>query len=288
MRALGDKEFFSLRLPHFLLEGQSRAGHETFFRIRELGLALDIGRCPDVVIPMEHVFITHAHLDHSAGIAFYAAQRKLQQLGVGRIYVPAESAEHVEELLRVTRTLTGSDLRLDVTGVAVGDEVRFSRHHFIRAHAATHRVAARAYELIEARHHLREELWGLPAEEIARLRKTGVSVDEAHERPLLFYTGDTDRGLLETCEAAFKADVLMIECSFIMNGHQDRAAEYRHIHIDDIAEFADRFENELIVLTHFSRRYSRDEIRDGVRRRLPVSLHDRVRLALPEAWQRLA
>ncbi|HEX6097018.1 MAG TPA: MBL fold metallo-hydrolase [Thermoanaerobaculia bacterium] len=283
-----EKDLFTLRTPHLTVEGRSRAGHETWFRIRDLGVALDIGRCPDAVVPMDHVFITHAHLDHSAGVAFYSAQRKLQQLGPGTIYVPAESREGFEELLAVQRKLTGSTLPLDVVGLAIGEEVRFGRNHLVRAHEATHRVAARAYELVDVRHHLREEFLGKTSEEIGRLRREGVPVDEPYSRSLLFYTGDTDRGILEKCDAMFRSEVLMIECSFVMNGHQERAALYRHIHIDDIADFAGRFENEAIVLTHFSRRYSRDEIRDHVRRRLPASLHERIRLALPEPWQRLA
>ena len=50
----------------------------------------------------------------------------------------------------------------------------------------------------------------------------------------------------------------------------------------DVAEFASRFENQLVVLTHFSRRYSRQEIRDTIRRRCPKSLVDRIRVAIPE------
>ena len=276
-----------LRTPHLVIEGSSRAGHETWFRVRELGVALDIGRCPDPVVSMDHVFITHAHLDHSAGVAFYAAQRKLQQLGMGTIYVPAEAKDGFEELLAVQRRLTGSELPLKIVGLAAGGEARFGRNHLVRAYAATHRVAARAFELVEVRHHLREEFFGMSTEEIGRLRRQGVKVDEPYARALLFYTGDTDRGILETCDAMFRSEVLMIECSFVMDGHQDRAAQYRHIHIDDIADFASRFENEYIVLTHFSRRYSRDEIRTHVRRRLPISLHERVRLALPDQWQRI-
>lgn len=284
---MSDKDAFVLRTPHCVIEGRSRAGHETYFRIRELGVALDIGRCPDIVVAMDHVFITHAHLDHAAGIPFYAAQRRLQQLGTGTIYVPAESAPLVEELMAVQRRLSGSELRLNVVGMSVGAEVAFGRNHRVRAHAASHRVAARAYELLEVRHHLRDEYAALSGEEIGRLHREGVRVDEPFTTPMLFYTGDTDRGILESGDAVFRAEVLLIECSFLMEGHQDRAAEYRHMHIDDIAEFADRFENQLIVLTHFSRRYSRDAIRDLARRRLPASLHDRIRLALPEAWQAL-
>ncbi|HYK02725.1 MAG TPA: MBL fold metallo-hydrolase [Thermoanaerobaculia bacterium] len=284
-----DKEFFTLQTEHFLIEGRSRAGHETFFRVRDLNIALDIGRCPDLVVSMPHVFISHAHLDHAAGIPFYAGQRHLQQLEGGTIYVPAEAAADVEALLEVQRRLTGASFdEVGIVGVAAGEELRIGRSLFVRGHAAPHRVAARGYEFIERRHHLRGEYIGSDGETIARLRREGEEVEEEYRCPILFYTGDTDRGLLESCDALYKAEVLMIECSFVADGHQDRAAKYRHIHVDDIADFAERFENQLIVLTHFSRRYSRDEIRNTVRRRLPVSLHDRIRLGLPEQWQRLS
>jgi ribonuclease Z len=283
-----DKEFFTLQTEHFLIEGRSRAGHETFFRVRDLGIALDIGRCPDLVVSMPQVFVTHAHLDHAAGIPFYAGQRHLQRLGEGTIYVPAEAADDVRELLAVQMKLTGADLDgVSIVGVAAGEELRVGRSLYVRGYAAPHRVAARGYEFIERRHHLREEFVGRDHTEIAALRRDGVQVDEEYRCPILFYTGDTDRGLLETCDALYKAEVLMIECSFVAEGHQDRAARYRHIHIDDIAEFAERFENHLIVLTHFSRRYSGDEIRTAVRRRLPYALHERIRLGLPEPWQKL-
>ena len=285
--SLTDKDFFTLRTEHFQIEGRSRAGHETFFRVRDLALTLDIGRCPDLVVSMPHVFITHTHLDHAAGLAFYAGQRILQGLEGGTIYVPAEVEPDVRELLKIQERLTGAKFDVHLTGLAPGDEVHFGRSHVARAHAAPHRVAARAWEIVELRHRLRADLAGLPSHEVARLRREGTVVHEEYRSPVLFYTGDTDRGLLESCDAAFRAEVLMIECSFVKDGHQDRAARYRHIHIDDIADFAGRFENDLIVLTHFSRRYSRDEIRDGVRKRLPRSLHERIRLALPERWQKL-
>ncbi len=254
---MNDKEFFTLQTDHFLLEGRSRSGHETVFRIREFGLALDIGRCPDMVVPMPQVFITHAHLDHAAGIPFYAAQRRLQKLEGGVVYVPSESADDFRTSLALHERLAGTEFQVEIQGVAAGDEVSLGRTRSIRAYDSAHRVPARAYELVE------------------------------HGVPILFYTGDTDRGLLEKCDAAYRARVLLIECSFLAEGHQDRAAKYRHIHIDDIADFAERFENELVILTHFSRRYSREEVRDTVRRRLPAVLRDRIRLALPHPFQRL-
>ncbi len=281
-----DRDLFKLETPHLTLEGRSRAGHETWFRIRNLGMALDVGRCPDQLVHMPHIFVTHAHLDHAVGIPFYAGQRHLQRLPGGTVYVPSESADDVRGILGLYEKMAGTSFEIDVRGVDVGDEIRVDRTHFVRAHAASHRVAARAYEVIERRHHVLPEYADRDPHDIAALRHEGVAVDEEFRVPLLFYTGDTDRGLLESCDAMFRTEVLMIECSFVAEGHRERAVKYRHLHLDDIADFADRFENELVVLTHFSRRYSNEEIRDTVRRRLPRALLERVRLALAEPWQR--
>ena len=283
-----DKEFVTLPTEHFTIEGRSRAGHETWFRVRELGVALDIGRCPDPVISMPDVFITHAHLDHAVGIPFYAGQRRLQRLEAGNVYVPAEAADDFRQLMRIHEKLEDVDYEIEIVGMAEGETRRLGRTHLVRAHRATHRVEARAYEFLEIRHHLKPQYAGTDGAELARLRASGVEVTEEFQVPMLFYTGDTDRGILEQNQAIFKAEVLMIECSFIADGHQERAAKYRHIHFDDIADHAEKFENHLIVLTHFSRRYSRGEINESIRRRCPDVLRDRLRLALPEPYTRVA
>jgi len=282
---VSDKDFFTLETEHFTIEGRSRAGHETWLRVRDLNVALDIGRCPDSIIGIPNVFITHAHLDHALGIPFYAGQRHLQRIEKGRVFVPSETADDFRALMRLHEKLEGTEYDIEIAGMAEGQVVRISRTHEVRAHRATHRVAARAYEFLELRHRLRPEFAG--RHDIADLRRSGAEVTDEYRHSLLFYTGDTDRRILEQNSALFSAEVLVIECSFIADGHQERATKYQHIHFDDIAEFAQRFENLMIVLTHFSRRYSRAEIRDEIRRRCPAVLRDRLRLALPEPFQRV-
>jgi ribonuclease Z len=278
----------TINTPHLHIEGASRAGHETWFRVREFNAAFDIGRCPDQLIATSDIFVTHAHLDHAVGIPFYAGQRQLHRMTGGRVYVPADAAAGMREIMSIYERITGAAFDdVEVIGLAVGDVVRLGRTHEVRVHRATHRVAANAYEVIELRHRLRDEFAGREEHEIMELRRSGVNVTEEWRRSMLFYTGDTDRGILEQNDALYKSEVLMIECSFITTGHEERAAKYRHIHFDDIAAFAERFENETIVLTHFSRRYSRSQIHDEIRRRCPAVLRDRIRLALPEPFQRL-
>lgn len=277
-------ELITIRTDHLTIEGRSRAGHETWFRVRELGVALDIGRCPDALVSVPSIFVTHAHLDHAAGIPYYAGQRRLQGLEGGRVFLPEEAAADVRALMAIHERLEGTDYHIEIIGMRPDEAMRIGRAHSVRAHMATHRVPARAWEFLEIRHHLKPELAGRDGASIAEIRRSGAAVHDETEHPILFYTGDTDRGILEQNEAIFRAEVLMIECSFVGERHQERAAMYRHIHFDDIAEFAERFENQVIVLTHFSRRYSPHEIRDAVRRRAPASLRERLRLALPQAF----
>jgi len=284
---VSEKEQFVLPTEHFTIEGRTRAGHESWFKIRELNIGLDIGRCPDPLLSVANVFVTHAHLDHAAGIPYYAGQRQLQRLPPGRVFVPEETLEDFRALMAIHTRLEGVEYDMELVGMAPDDVVKISRTLWARAHRATHRVPARAYEIIDWRHHLKPELAGRDGRELAELRAAGTKIHDEVEVPILFYTGDTDRGILEQNEAIYKAEVLMIECSFVADGHQGRAEKYRHLHFDDLADFADRFENRLIVLTHFSRRYSRDEIVEMLRKRCPAVLRDRIRLAFPEPWQRL-
>jgi len=253
-----DKDFFTLDTGKFRIEGRSRSGHETYYRIRELGIALDIGRCPDLIVSAPQVFITHAHVDHCAGLAFYAAQRHLQRMPVGRVYVPAEAAEGVRELLALHERLANTHFdAVEIIGLAEGDAVRIPRGREVRVHRSTHRVPTNAYEI------------------------------RGDDTSLLFYTGDTDRGIFERCEAMFKSEVLIVECSFLADGDQARALKYKHVHLDHIVDFAERFENRMVVLSHFSRRYGHAEILEEIRRRCPAVLRDRLWLALPEPFQRV-
>jgi ribonuclease Z len=285
---MSDKDFVTIDTTHLHIEGRSRAGHETWFRVRELNAAFDIGRCPDTLIATPHIFVTHAHLDHAVGIPFYAGQRQLHGMAGGHVYVPADAADGMREILAIYERITGASFaEIEVIGLAPGDVVRIGKTHEVRTHRATHRVAANAYEVIEVRHRLKDEFAAREERDIIDLRQHGTEVTEPWRRSMFFYTGDTDRRILEENDALFKAEVLMIECSFIVDGHEERAAKYRHIHFDDIAAFAGRFENETIVLTHFSRRYSRSQIHDEIRRRCPAVLRERIRLALPDPYQRL-
>jgi ribonuclease Z len=248
---VSDRDLIVIDAPRFRIEGRSRAGHETFFRIRDLGVAFDVGRGPDAVTAMPRVFVTHAHLDHAAGIPYYFAQRHLHRRAGGRVYVPAESEPELRAILAAWQRVANTSWpETELIALAERDSVDLGSGREVLVHRASHRVAANSYELFEK------------------------------SRSIFFYTGDTDRRLLERNAAMYESEVLMIECSFLGERHRANAEKYQHIHIDDIADFAERFQNEMVILTHFSLRYSPREIRDEVTRRCPAILRERLRFAL--------
>src|SRR5258706_13963925 len=118
---MNDKEFVTIDTPHFCIEGRSREGHETWFGVRELNAAFDIGRCPDQLIATPHIFVTPAPLDHAVGIPFYAGQRQLHRRTGGRGYVPADAAEGMREIMTTAERITGAQFEeFEPIGLAAG------------------------------------------------------------------------------------------------------------------------------------------------------------------------
>ena len=123
------------------------------------------------------------------------------------------------------------------------------------------------------------EYAGLSSEEVGRLRtREGVRVTEVQERCELAFTGDTSIEVVEREEVVRTARVLVIECTFLDERvSPEGARESGHVHLDDLARHADALENEAIVLTHFSSRYTDKQVRELLAARLPGPLRGRVR-----------
>jgi ribonuclease Z len=186
------------------------------------------------------------------------------------------------ELMALHESLEGHSYGWNLVGVEAGARVPLRRNLMVHAHPSWHRVPSLAWEVVEVRHKLRRHLVGKAGEEIAAIRARGEEVNEKSEVSLFYYSGDTDRTLLEEGGAVFRSDVLLLECSFTREEDRYRGQQYQHIHLQDIYDFADRFENRMIILTHFTLRESPGEIRERIAATAPAVLRDRLHVALPQ------
>jgi len=93
------------------LVGSSLAGEETYIIAPELNLAFDVGRAQRELLGIDHVFLTHGHMDHAAGIAYYFSQRMFIDNPPGHLYAPAPLIDPIQRLLRLWAEIDGHEPR---------------------------------------------------------------------------------------------------------------------------------------------------------------------------------
>jgi ribonuclease Z len=269
----------TLQFKGLTIEGYSRAAVQSYWRIQELKIGFELGGSPWSFTGTPTFFVTHSHLDHLASIPVYVARRRMMKMEPPRVYLPIEAVENVQRLLHVWQRLDRGRMMVDLVGVKPGDEIELSREHVVTAFATKHTVPSLGYVVWDRRKKLKPEYQGRGGEEIRELRLAGTEVTQEVRVPLLCYVGDSAPAGLDNYPPLYEATVLITEMTFFRPEHRkEKIHKFGHTHLDDILERADRFQNELIILSHFSTRYHERQVRAAVERRFPPSLLQRVQL----------
>lgn len=266
-----------LRLAGIEVQARSVGGIETCIQLPQFHLGFDIGRCPKGAVNLPRIFLTHTHIDHAATLTYHASMRELLGMSAPTYYIPRENLADVEELFRVWRRLDRSDIPCTIVGVSPGETVTLSPNRRVEVFRSPHRVPCQGYALVNRKQKLRAEFLGLPESEIIELRKAKADITETVEQVDVAFTGDSVIDVVDHQELVRKARLLIMEVTFLdskVNPGQSRARG--HIHLDDVIARAELFQNEHLLFTHFSARYSAEQVRRILEERLPESLRGRV------------
>jgi ribonuclease Z len=155
----------------------------------------------------------------------------------------------------------------------------------VRAFPVEHRVPSLGYTISAKKKKLKPEYQGMPGPEIARLRKEGVEVQVDLVTPEVTFIGDCIGESLLKEAHIWDSRVLFLEATFLAPGEAALAAKKGHTHVDEIAAALsslgeERVRCEVIVLKHFSMRYSKAEIAEHVDRAIPPAFRGRVQLLI--------
>lgn len=255
----------------------SVGGLETCIELPRWKLCFDIGRCPPPAVRQQRVLFTHAHTDHMGGVIHHCAQRDLFHMKPPDYWLPAENVEAFEAMLAAWRRLDRSGLPCAVHGVSPGDRIDLGGGRWAEAFRVPHRVPSLGWALGLTRQKLRDDLHGAPREEIIARREAGERIHDLRETVEIAFCGDTRIEAVDRQELVRTARVLILEVTFLDDRVPVEAARRKgHVHLDEVIERADRFENEAILFTHVSQRYGNRQMRRILEERLPEGLRERV------------
>ena len=261
------------------IEGYSRGAVQSYWRIPELKLCFDLGGSPWGFMGTPTVFVSHAHLDHLAAIPVFVARRRMMKMEPPTIYLPSENVENVERLLQVWQRLDRGRMVCNLNGVKPGDEIELSREHVVTVFGTKHTVPSVGFVVWDRRRKLKPEFAGKKSDEIRDLRLSGVDVTQEVRVPLVCYTGDTAPEGLDNYPPVYESQILITEMTFFRPEHRrEKIHKFGHMHLDDLIERADRFQNQLVILAHFSTRSHDQQVVQAVEKRMPARLRERVKL----------
>jgi ribonuclease Z len=255
--------------------GYSVAGEETVVAVPQLDVCFDIGKAPDQVISINNCLLTHGHMDHAAGIAYYLSHRNFNGQSPGNVLAPKNLIPSIQRILDAWEQLDGNPIPANLIGVGPGDEFQIKPNLFTRVFPTKHSKGSVGFTVIEKRKRLKPEFGGLTGPQIVELKKQGVEIDNPLELPIVTYLGDTQYVDFSQLEYVKKSKILIAECTFYETDHTGRAEAGKHMHITEFAKLLDNMENKYIIVTHTTHRTPMADIRKILKDSLPEQIYQK-------------
>ncbi|MGJ8636984.1 MAG: MBL fold metallo-hydrolase [Phycisphaerales bacterium] len=243
-----------LYLPPFRVQGYSVAGEATAISIPEMDICFDMGKPFRAHLAPKYCVLSHGHMDHIGGLAYWCSQRNFQGMGPGTIVCDKRIESDVRGMMDGFQSLERQKTPYELIALEEGDELQIKNNIYLRPFPTEHTCPSSGYTIVEKRTKLKPELAGLPQEKIKELRQRGEEIVNHFEVPQIAYTGDTLPGPHLLREDVMNAQIIITECTFFEKDHQQRAKIGMHMHVNDIAEWLKVAQCEHMVICHVSRR----------------------------------
>ena len=262
------------------ISGFSISGLATYIQIPELNFCIDMGECPLSAIPLDHVFLTHAHGDHARCLMRHHSLRKM--MGVERdsvYYIPECVSENAKAWIKSEAIFEGvaeSKFRYPEIVPVTAGELQFLRYRkdiALEAFEVKHSIPTMGGTLYFYKKKLKDEFLGKDAAEIIELRKKGIEITREVYDPLVSFMGDCLGESLLDNSRVFQSKVLITECTFLDDEDEAMSKKKGHSHLKHIVHALNEMDGDIkcekIILSHFSMKYSDKHIRDALETGIP-------------------
>ncbi len=265
--------------------GYSFAGEETVVAIPQMDVCFDLGKAPDQIISVSHVLLTHGHMDHAAGIAYYLSHRNFCGQSPGTILLPGNLVPYVRQIIEAWSKLDGNRIPANLIPVKAGDEYMVKPNLAARVFPTKHSRGSVGFTMIEKRKKLKPEYTKLTGLQLVELKKQGITIDYPLDLPLVTYLGDTQYVDFAKLDYVASSKILIAECTFYVDEHTERAHAGRHMHINEFAQMVESFNNAHIIVTHTTLRTPMRQIRKMLKEALSPKTYKKIILLMDRKYR---
>jgi len=272
----------TVKLPVHTVTGVSVGGVYTAL-VPELNAIFDAGIAPRSFVGEDNLFISHGHADHVGALPAMMGVRGLAHRPAPRTFLPQEICSDLSTGVEHFNRGQHRKLAIDYVSVAPGQDWSLGADLRVRAFRTMHTVPSVGYYLYRSVKKLRSEFAKMSSREIVERKSAGEDLFRTEERGELAYVTDTLIDVLDENPELYHARTLILECTFIDDRKTAKDCRDKfHVHLDEIIARAERFENESLVLMHFSQTYAPEHVHRVLKSRLPEPLRRRVRVFAPQ------
>lgn len=230
-------------------------------------VAIDAGVQLVELVQADVICLSHAHMDHIGALLWNFTMRSMRNLAPQLVLGEAKILEDVANLREAMLKFGQQSLPWKPQAVKPGDTISIGGNQVLRPFRSVHVTPTLGWSCGEVRKKLKPEFQSKTSNEMVALKKAGIEISEEVFASKWAVTSDT---MIEVFDLnPFLKDVpeLMIECTFVKPEQVEKAKEFGHIHVDQLAAKLQEinFQGNL-TLTHFSAASTGEERAEALKR----------------------
>ncbi len=255
------------------ITGYSTALFSTWFFIEELGILFDAGEGLTSSLlqksrKIKNVFISHADRDHLTGL--FQFNQLNARAGFPIIHYPADCgsfpaiAKFVENFdPHAKGTLWKPIAHKDVIKINKNISVRAMKNNHVPAEVGTHKSLS--FKILDSKKKLKPEFLKLSNQDLKRVidAKGRDFISNDVSTIILGYSGDTPVDDYSKWE---DTKILIHEATFLDNKEGLNTHANKHSNLEEVIKMVSNINIEMLILSHFSSRYSKEEIDKSIRK----------------------